>query len=321
MSARDQVNRLLALVPYLQARGEVPLSRVAADFGVAPTQIRKDLEVLWMCGLPGFGPGELIDIDFESISSDPDGMVRVDNAEYLSRPVRLDRVEASALIVALRALREGSPRESREVIDRTLAKLEAVAGGGPAPVEVVLPGYGQAALRRRDDLERAIREDRQVELEYYVATRDETTLRVVDPVALVREDGYDYLDAWCHLAGARRTFRLSRVHRVTVLDTPRATKQLPPRPSVFEAGPSAVLATIRLASYHRWFVDYYPVQEVRELDEGRLEVDLPVNDPRWLVRLALRLAPGLEIVGPADLRALSARTAQATLALYESDID
>ena len=32
--ARDQVTRLLALAPYLQARGGVPLSEVAADFGV-----------------------------------------------------------------------------------------------------------------------------------------------------------------------------------------------------------------------------------------------------------------------------------------------
>lgn len=316
MSARDQLNRLLALVPYLQARGEVRLSRVAADFGVSPEQIRKDLQVLWMCGLPGFGPGELIDIDFEAIEKDPDGLVRIDNAEYLSRPVRLDRVEASALIVALRALREGSPRESREVIDRTLTKLEAAAGG--APVEVV-PGFGRAMLQRRSELERAIREDRQVELEYYVATRDETTVRVVDPVALLRDDGNDYLDGWCHLAGSRRTFRLSRVHRVSVLDTPRVTRELPPRTSIFEIEPGAELATIRLASHHRWFVDYYPVEAVRELDEGCLEVDLHVNDPRWLVRLALRLAPGLEIVAPAGLRDLTVRTARSALAHYATE--
>lgn len=323
MSARDQVTRLLALVPYLQARGEVPLSEVAADFEVAPTQIRKDLEVLWMCGLPGFGPGELIDIDFESIAENPDGLVRIDNAEYLSRPVRLDSVEASALVVALRALREGSPATSREVIDRTLAKLETVAGTGPAPVEVVQPSRGPM-LQRREDLERAISGDRQVQLEYYVPTRDETTLRVVDPVSLIRQDGYDYLDAWCHLARDRRVFRLSRVERLTVLDTPRVRRQLPARSGVFEADAGAVLATVRLAAHHRWFVDYYPVAEgegsVRELAGGRLEVDLHVNDPRWLVRLALRLAPGLEIVAPSGLSALADRTARATLALYDPGV-
>ena len=61
-STRDQLARLLALAPYLQTRGEVPLKEVAADFGVTPDQMLKDLRVLYMCGLPGFGPAELIGI-------------------------------------------------------------------------------------------------------------------------------------------------------------------------------------------------------------------------------------------------------------------
>ena len=74
-----------------------------------PDQICKDLKVLWMCGLPGLTPDKMIDVDFEAIEDDPDGVVRIDNADYLARPVRLGSSEASALIVALRALREGSP--------------------------------------------------------------------------------------------------------------------------------------------------------------------------------------------------------------------
>lgn len=313
--ARDQVTRLLALVPYLQARGAVPLSQVAGDFRVQPEQIRRDLRVLWMCGLPGFGPGELIDIDFESIESDPDGLVRLDNAEYLSRPVRFDRVEASALIVALRALRESSGADAREVIDRTLARLERVAGD--AIQALTVPAVAPEVVRHRDELARAIAEDRQVRLAYYVPTRDETTQRVVDPVALLREDGIAYLDGWCHLAGERRTFRLSRVHGVAVLDTPREVRTLTSRPRVFEPSPSAARATIRLAPYHRWFVDHHPVESVAETADGGLEVGLWVNDPRWLVRLALRLAPGLEIIEPVALREQVRQTARAALALYD----
>ena len=98
--AREQVSRLLALVPYLQSRGDVSLTQVAADFDVTPDQIRKDLGVLWMCGLPGLTPDKMIDVDFEAIEDDPDGVVRIENAEYLARPVRLGSSEASALIVA-----------------------------------------------------------------------------------------------------------------------------------------------------------------------------------------------------------------------------
>ena len=220
--AQEQVSRLLALVPYLQHQSDVSLAQVAADFGVSADQIRKDLKVLWMCGLPGLTPDKMIDVDFEAIEDDPDGVVRIDNAEYLARPVRLGSSEASALIVALRALREGSPDSSHEAIDRALAKLEDAAATGTAPpqVEVHLPGSATGA-RHATLLRRAIDDNRQARLDYYVPTRDETTRRTVDPLALLRADGHDYLDAWCHLAEARRLFRLDRMRSVEVVDEPR----------------------------------------------------------------------------------------------------
>ena len=149
--AREQVSRLLALAPYLQVRTDVSLSQVAADFGVTPEQIRKDLGVLWMCGLPGLTPDKMIDVDFEAIEEDPEGVVRIDNADFLARPVRLGSSEASALIVALRALREGSTSSSHEVIDRCLVKLEEAAATGTAPpqVEVHLAGSEAGAEARR----------------------------------------------------------------------------------------------------------------------------------------------------------------------------
>src|SRR4051794_41605860 len=64
--APDRMTRLLALVPYLTARPEgVAVAEVARDFGVTERQLRSDLELLWMCGLPGYGPGDLIDLSFE----------------------------------------------------------------------------------------------------------------------------------------------------------------------------------------------------------------------------------------------------------------
>ncbi|MGI8676310.1 MAG: WYL domain-containing protein, partial [Nocardioidaceae bacterium] len=42
-SARDQVPRMLALVPYLRSREGVPVEQVAKDFGVTTAQLVKDL--------------------------------------------------------------------------------------------------------------------------------------------------------------------------------------------------------------------------------------------------------------------------------------
>ncbi len=318
--AREQVSRLLALVPYLQNRTDMSLAEVAAEFGVTPDQIRLDLKVLWMCGLPGLTPDKMIDVDFEAIEDDPEGVVRIENADFLARPVRLGSSEASALIVALRALREGSPESSHEVIDRCLVKLEdAAATGTAAPQVEVHLSRSDAGRRHAAALQSAIDSNRQARLDYYVPTRDETTQRTVDPLELLTGDGRDYLDAWCHLAQARRLFRLDRMYAVEVVDEPRQEHSLSPRDlseGLFAPGPDDVVAVVHLERHARWVADYYPVDSVEELGDGRLAATLRVGDPRWLVRLALRLAPALDVIEPRDLREAVTSSARATLDLY-----
>lgn len=304
--SRDQVTRLLALAPYLQTRGEVPLNDVAGDFGVSPAQVLKDLRVLYLCGLPGYGPGDLIDINVEALENDPDGVVRVDNADFLARPLRLGSNEASALIVALHALLDASPAGSREVVERTLAKLEDAAAAGSTPlVDVHLPRPRPAVDGAWNALSRAIADDHQARLDYYVPTRDETTRRVVDPIAVLRSQGRTYLDAWCHLAEDRRLFRLDRITALEVLDSARVAHDLEPRDlaaGLFEPGPDDLQARVLLSPEMRWFAEYYPVSSTAEAAAGALEATLAVSDERWLIRLALRFAPGLTVLEPTVLR-------------------
>jgi proteasome accessory factor C len=319
--SKAQVTRLLALAPYLQTRGEVPLQEVAADFGVSPAQMLKDLRVLFLCGLPGYGPGELIDINVEALEDDPDGLVRVANADFLARPLRLGSNEASALIVALHALLDASPAGSREVVERTLAKLEEAAAAGSTPlVGVHLPRPMPAVDGAAAALDGAIAADHQARLDYYVPTRDETTRRVVDPIAVMRSQGRSYLDAWCHLAEDRRLFRIDRITGIEVLDTPRVAHDLEPRDiseGLFEAGPDDLQVRLLLSPEMRWFAEYYPVITTREAKGGGLEVTLAVSDERWLLRLALRFGHGLTVIEPAVLRERVAAVAADALRLHQ----
>ena len=189
--------------------------------------------MLWFCGLPGLGMGDLIDVDMDALEGE--GVIRVSNADYLRRPLRLDSSEASALIVALRALREGSADDVRPIVDRTLGKLEAAAGrrgraGGPGRLR--LPARaGPDRPSCASGSPRAVDDRRQVRLDYYVPSRDESTERVVDPLRLVTAEGNAYLDAWCHLAEDQRLFRLDRISTAEVLDTPADRARTDVRPA------------------------------------------------------------------------------------------
>ncbi len=324
-TARDQVARLLTLVPFLHSRGAVRLEDAARALGTTPQQVLSDLKVLLMCGLPGGFPDDLIDVDLDALEGPGgDGVIRVSNADYLARPLRLTPTEASALVVALRAVRAGADERTLEVVDRATAKLEAAAADGSVPAVVVDPPAGAATTvpdpALLPTLEDAVARGRQVRLRYYVPARDEESERVVDPRGVVTHRDQRYLDAWCHTAEAPRLFRLDRIGAAQVLDSAVTTGRVPPRDleaqGLFSTGDAAHRVLLRLAPPAQWVPEYYPVEEQRRLPDGALEVLLLVGDPRWLERLVLRLAPHARVVAPRELAQTATSAARTALRWY-----
>lgn len=319
-NAQEQVERMLALVPYLQERDGIPVDVVARDFGVHPAQIVKDLKVLWFCGLPNSVSGDMIEIDMEAL--DGEGVVKLSNAEFLSRPLRLAPHEALALMVALRALREVSAPGERGVVDRALKKVESAAGEMSDRAAAVDIRIDPVDTRIRSTVEQALRERKRLDLTYYTPSRDRTRDRVVDPVRLIFFEGHSYLEAWCHRAGELRMFRLDRMRGATVLDEP-ATPPEEPSPvdlskGLFTPDPDDPSAVVELRPQARWIADYYPVEHVEELGDGRLRVELKFSNDGWLRRLVMRLGGHATVVEPAHLADQVRALAASALGNYEN---
>ncbi len=317
-NAREQVERMLGLVPYLRRRDGISVDEVAEDFGVAPAQIVKDLKVLWFCGLPDAVTGDMIDIDMEAL--DGDGVVKLSNADYLTRPLRLAPHEALALTVALRTLREASGDSQRDAVNRALAKLEAATGEVTRKASAVEVHVDAGDLAVRATVDQALAARRRVHLTYYVPGRDETTERDADPMRLVLAEGHSYLEAWCHRVQETRLFRLDRISSVEVLDEPAAppADALPRDLSggLFRPDPDDPLALVDLGPGARWVADYYPVEHQHETSDGRLRIGLRFRDEEWLQRLILRLGGEAVLVEPARLAASVKDRAKAALANY-----
>jgi predicted DNA-binding transcriptional regulator YafY len=310
--ATERLSRLLALVPYLVSRQGIPLSEAAAEFGITEAQLVKDLELLFVCGTPGHLPDDLIDVDWD------DGTVYLSNADPIARPLRLAVDEALALLVGLRALADVPGLHDREVLERTLLKLEAAAGEAAAPstqVRVEVEARGPLA-----DVRRALETGRRVHLTYFVPARDETTERDVDPMRVLLVDGRWYLEGWCRRAEDVRLFRLDRVDALTVLDlpaeVPAAAAERDLSEGLFRPTPDDTLVTLELAPPAHWVADYYPVEDVVEVGEDLLLVRLRVADDAWLRQLALRLGGSLRVLDPAALADEVASAARMALEAY-----
>ncbi|GAB2625526.1 WYL domain-containing protein [Streptomyces capparidis] len=312
-NAIDQTRRMLSLVTYLRERPGARVGEVARAFGISEAELIADLNVLPMCGT-SFRGGDLLDIDTDG------ERIWWHNVDDVAQPLRLAADEATALLVAARAVATlpGLRESDRQALLRATAKLEAAAGEaarGSARLSVTFEAEGSVFA----DVDRAIAERRRLRISYWSPGRDEVTEREVDPIRLFTV-GHTYFEAWCRMSEDRRTFRLDRVAEIELLDEPadpppvelRDLSQGLVQPSaddpevVVEVGPGG-----------RWVAEYYSHDSAEELPGGGLRITLRAADPLGLRRLALRLGQDGRVVSPPELAASAREAARAALAAYD----
>ncbi|MEV6346340.1 YafY family protein [Actinoplanes sp. NPDC051851] len=294
-TSADRLGRLLNLVPYLIARPGIEITEAAEDLGVTPKQLREDLELLWVCGLPGYGPGDLIDMAFDG------DRVTISHDAGIDKPLRLNPDEALALVVALRMLAETPGIGGRDSVERALAKIESAAGDlAAAPVAVRLPANQEKLNRVRS----AVDSGHALRLTYYTAARDELTERVVDPMRMLTVGTFAYLEAWCRRAEGTRMFRIDRIDAFTELDEPsRPPVEAVPQDvsaGVFRPGPELPLVTLRVGRGGRWITEYYPVEQV-EREGAEWLVTMRMTDLGWAQRFLVGMGPDVTVLGPPEL--------------------
>jgi proteasome accessory factor C len=307
--------RLLNMVPYFQANPSVTYAKAAADLGVNRKQLEQDLNQLWMCGLPGYTPGDLIDFEFVGDT------IKVTFSAGMDKPLRLTSPEATGLLVALRALAEIPGVLDPAAARSATAKIEAAAGTVvdddiPTAVDEPAPAESDVAGSVRE----AVRDKRALAIEYYSASRDALSRRIVDPIRVVLVGDQSYLEGWCREAEGVRLFRFDRIVDVEVLDEvaapPRPVTEAPPNTALFDADPSLPAATLLIGPRAAWMLEYFPMRILRELPDGYCEVAMTFAAEEWMTRLILGLGADVQVLTPESLVLSVRRAATAALAAY-----
>ncbi|MEU9759395.1 WYL domain-containing protein [Streptomyces sp. NPDC047985] len=315
-NAIDQTRRMLSLVTYLRERPGAHVQDVARAFGITEDELISDLDVLPMCGT-SFRGGDLLDIDTDG------DRIWWHNPDDVAEPLRLAADEATALLVAARAVATlpGLRESDRQALLRATAKLETAAGEvGAASSRLSVTFESEGGVFA--EVDRAISERRRLWLRYYSPARDELTEREVDPIRLFAV-GHTYMEAWCRSSEDRRTFRLDRVAEIRLLDEPAAPPELELRDlSEGLVQPSAEdpEVVVDVGPGGRWVAEYYPHDTARELPDGGLRITLRTPDPASLRRLALRLGGEGRIVSPPELARSAQEAARAALAAYDDPV-
>ncbi len=315
-SMSTRLVRLLNMVPYFQANPRITRAEAAADLGVSAKQLEEDVKQLWLCGLPGYGPGDLIDFQFEGDT------IEVTFSAGMDTPLQLTSPEATGLLVALRALADIPGVVDPQAARSAIAKIEAAAGAAGQPevaaVDEPAPIESQAAAAVRA----AVHENRALSIDYYSASHDTLTTRTVDPIRIVLVGDHSYLEAWSREAEGVRLFRFDRIVDATALDEPSAPPkpavQAPPDTSLFDADPSLPSATLRLAPAASWMFEYYPMRLLRELPDGYCEAAMTYASEEWMARQVLGLGSAVRVLAPESLAQRVRDAAAAALESYQA---
>ena len=310
--AADRLRRLLVIVPYVIRHPGVELAELSRLFDVSEQDLTSDLDLVFMSGLPPYGPGDLIDVQIE------DGRVWITMADYFARPLRLTRTEALSLYLRGKAL-AGTPGFDEPALASALAKLEERLGaealrGLSGRVEAAA-GTGPGDIL--DRIREAATEHQALEIEYYAASRDEVTDRRIDPEAVFSAIGKWYVVAWDHRSGEERMFRVDRIREARPTGDRFEPRGLAGagRP-LYSRSPEDISVRLVLRPAARWVSEYYETESVVEREDGSVEVVLPTRQLAWVARLAVRLGGSATVLEPAELAREVHEVARRTLARY-----
>jgi len=313
--AADRLRRLLVVVPYVLHHPGTPVAELSQTFDVSEAELLDDLNLLFLAGLPPYGPGELIDVSVE------EGRVWIGMADYFSRPVRLTRSEALALYLRGKALLGAPGLEEAPALQSALDKIEGGLGEETlaALAGRVEVGASGTSARNLAAVRRAVERRERLAIEYYSAGRDELATRRIDPEHVYSAIGNWYVVAWDHRSGEERTFRADRIRSAAETGETFDPRGLsgPGRP-LYTRTAKDVPVRLLLGAGARWVAEYYETESPKERPDGSLEVTLPTKDLQWVAKLILRLGGEAQVLDPPELAGMVRETARRTLEAYRS---
>jgi predicted DNA-binding transcriptional regulator YafY len=302
----EKVKKLIGIANAASLNpGRTP-DELAALLKINKAELLASLETLSLCGLPPYGPGDLFDTYIE------DGKVFIHHAYGLfERPVRLDRAEGLALLVAGRASGRGGSRNAD--LDSALRKVrDAIAPGEAGGIERISeqldisPETGN--LRPLLDTLKAASGREKVVIEYFTPARRETACRTVRPYGLIYDVERWYLVGWCESRHELRVFRVDRI------------KSARPAGERFDMPAGFDLARFRREEMFRFIERPHKVRiSYKAAAPGAepAEAEFNTESLESVVSTIFGLARRATAVSPPELRRLVRKAAQDTLKLYE----
>ena len=301
-TAGKRALRTMDLIPFIVENPGCSIRSLAEKFSVSEDQIEKDLQLIFLCGLPGYTPYELIDIVFDN------GIVTVIEPQVLDRPRKFSKSEMVVIVLGLRILSELYPADSIQILklEKLIAKISALV-----PTYVSKQTGKSLNSNLLKDLNRAINQSLSLDIEYSSVSKDEITKRNILPVELYLLNGAMYLRAVDIAQSSERVFRVDSI-RIISIGSVVSVQNDSNKEKVSEV-------SLMVDRSKKLFMERNSsiIKSVEDSKKG-FKVSVMVSNVEWLKRCILSNSPGITVAAPSDLATQIEKEARAILAMYSS---
>ena len=199
----------------------------------------------------------------------------------------------------------------RERLSHLLHDIDIDSLGLAQRMRVVHAGQRRLPPLAFDTVASATLQRKRLWLRHFNRATGHSVEREVSPQQLVHYRDNWYLDAWCHLRQALRSFAVDALERCELLEqpalevAPEVLKQATQAGYGIFSGPARHHARLRFSPQRaRWVSGelWHPEQKAHFETDGSYVLELPYSDDRELLGDVLRHGPDCEVLAPSSLR-------------------
>ena len=295
--------RTMDLIPYILENPGVSIRSLSERFSVTEKQIESDLQLVFMCGLPGYTPYELIDIVFE------DGIVSVIDPQVLDKPRRFTKSELIVIALGLEILLDIS-RSNPERYQKLKALSEKITKLGSSNSVTFIHSENSSIFT--EVIADAISKRKNIQITYSSLVKDQITDREIAPQRLYFMNGNLYLSAYDLSKKSDRIFKVDLIKKCEITGTANNEEE----GEIVDA----IRVVLRVNKSHRNFIERNSsiISTVVEKKDF-FDINIDINNIEWLKRSILSNAPGISVVTPTSLANELRQSATSLLALYQAE--
>lgn len=294
-----QESRLFKIVYYLLEKGQATAHELAEKFEVSDRTIYRDIDALSAAGIPVY------------TETGRTGGVRLLGSFVLDRTV-LSEAEKHEILAALQSIGGTVGIQDRDTLNK-LSALFDVSTESWLEVDFSRWGGEGSDNEKFERLKAAVIHRRSVRITYANANGSISS-RFVHPLKLSYKSRAWYLKAFCVEKQDYRTFKLTRILELEMLEGQFSPYPPPPKIDFSQFDNQKIVLRFPEALAYRIYDEFNPETVKREGGALIVTVWMPVDE--WLTNYLLTFGTQLEVIEPLELRPTLAELGKAIYEKY-----